>query len=131
VLKVNCVVCHKDLVHSVNTAGFNRPEMATCLNLCHDGTKATNKCVKCHTRKQTPPSHSKPDWLLVHSTQAATTKCGECHGFTPDFCADCHAKRPASHKGNWKKDHKYRAKQLGKGCLVCHGGEKFCKTCHD
>ena len=131
VLKVDCIVCHKDLVHTLNAAGYNRPEMATCLNLCHDGKKATNRCVKCHTRKQTPPSHSRPDWLLVHSKQAATTDCGRCHAWTPNYCAECHSKRPASHTGNWKKQHQYSAKLLGKGCLVCHGGEKFCKTCHD
>ena len=31
VLKLDCPVCHKDLVHSVNKQGFNRPEMETCL----------------------------------------------------------------------------------------------------
>ena len=39
-------------------------------------------------------------------------------------------KRPASHAGNWKTDHAPVAKQRGDGCLVCHGGEKFCKECH-
>jgi len=131
VLKVNCVVCHKNLVHSANTLGFNKPEMSTCLDLCHDGKKATNKCVKCHTRKQTPPSHSQPNWLLIHSQKTTTINCAKCHAWTPDFCAECHSKRPASHTGNWKKQHQYRAKVLGKGCLVCHGGEKFCKKCHD
>lgn len=131
VLNIACVVCHKDLVHSANSEGFNRPEMTTCLDLCHDGTKASNTCTDCHTRKQTPDSHDRPDWLLVHSEQSTTIDCAKCHAWTPDFCADCHAKRPASHKGNWKKDHQHRAKVLGKGCLVCHGGEKFCKNCHD
>lgn len=131
VLKVECIVCHKDLVHTLNTAGYNRPEMATCLDLCHDGKKATNQCTKCHTRKRTPESHSRPDWLLIHSKESSKVNCAQCHAWTPDFCADCHSKRPASHTGNWKKNHQYRAKVLGKGCLVCHGGEKFCKTCHD
>lgn len=131
VLKVNCVVCHKNLVHSPNSEGYNKPEMTTCISLCHDGTKATNKCTKCHTRKQTPESHSQPGWLLIHSQKTTTINCARCHAWTPDFCADCHSKRPASHKGNWKKQHQFRAKVLGKGCLVCHGGEKFCKKCHD
>jgi len=131
VLKVNCVVCHKNLVHSANSVGFNKPEMSACLDSCHDGTKATNLCVKCHTRKTTPESHSQPNWLQIHSTQVNSVDCGACHAWTPDFCNECHVKRPASHKGNWKKEHQYEAKKRGDGCLVCHGGVKFCKKCHD
>jgi hypothetical protein len=131
VLKMQCAECHKNLVHSVNTQGFNRPEMATCLAKCHNGKTATNQCVKCHTQKQTPESHKQKDWLQIHSQQAATGDCGRCHGWTQNFCADCHKNRPASHVGNWKTGHAAAAKQRGKGCLVCHGGEKFCKQCHD
>lgn len=130
VLNVNCVVCHKDLVHSANDQGFNRPEMSTCLDQCHDGVKATNKCVKCHTRKDTPDSHSNEDWLEVHGRKSETMDCGKCHNWTPDYCSDCHKKRPATHAGNWKKNHSIRAKERGKGCLVCHGVAKFCKNCH-
>jgi hypothetical protein len=131
VLGINCVVCHKNLVHSPNSQGFNKPEMQTCLNLCHNGKTATNQCTKCHTQKQTPPSHKRADWLVIHSQKVGTINCGQCHGWTPDFCTQCHSKRPASHVGNWKQLHQFRARQLGvKGCLVCHGGEKFCKTCH-
>ena len=58
--------------------------------------------------------------------------CGKCHAWTPKFCDDCHSKKPKSHVGNWKKNHAAAAKARGeKGCLVCHGGEKFCKQCHD
>jgi len=131
VLKMNCVECHKDLVHTANEKGYNSPKMSTCLAKCHDGTTATNKCTKCHTRKQTPESHAKKDWLEVHSQQIATEDCGKCHGWTPDYCNDCHKNRPASHVGNWKTGHAAAAKERGKGCLVCHGGEKFCKKCHD
>jgi hypothetical protein len=131
VLNVNCVVCHKDLVHTKNARGFNRPEMQTCLAECHDGKKATNKCTKCHTRKQTPDSHSQPDWLQVHSTQKGKVNCDSCHGWAPDYCDKCHQQRPKSHTGNWKKNHQFRAKERGKGCLFCHGGAKFCKKCHD
>ena len=37
-----------------------------CLAQCHNGDKASNACLDCHTRKKTPASHSKKDWLVVH-----------------------------------------------------------------
>lgn len=130
VLNIRCATCHKNLVHSANSQGFNKPEMSMCLKTCHDGKKAANECVKCHTRKNVPDSHRSKDWLMVHPTKVATVDCGSCHAFTPDFCKDCHLKRPASHTGNWKTGHKVAVKARGeKGCLVCHG-EAFCKKCH-
>lgn len=129
ILGVNCVVCHKDLVHTVNDRGFNRPEMETCLN-CHDGVKATGQCVKCHTRKLTPDTHLRKDWLRVHGTMSTKIDCGRCHSWTPEYCKNCHKQRPASHVGNWKKNHAVRAKQGSKGCLVCHDKKTFCGKCH-
>ncbi len=130
VLGIQCVVCHKNLVHSLNRQGFNSPEMQTCTTLCHDGDKATNKCGKCHTRKNAPASHSQADWLLIHGRMATSVNCAACHSWTPDYCAACHKLRPASHVGNWKTNHATEARKRGGGCLVCHGGEKFCKRCH-
>lgn len=129
ILKVNCVVCHEKLVHTSNPAGINRPRMAKCLALCHDGKKATSKCTKCHTRKQTPVTHKWPNWLEVHSEVAKQDSCDECHAWSPDFCADCHKKRPVSHAGNWKSNHQVRARRSDRGCRVCHT-EQFCKRCH-
>jgi len=130
VLKINCVVCHKNLVHSLNAAGYNKPEMQTCLSSCHNGVKATNKCEKCHTRKQVPPGHLKSDWLTIHPTMVNTIDCGHCHAWSPNYCRECHAHRPPSHVGNWKMGHGVRAKARGtKGCLFCHG-QAFCSRCH-
>lgn len=131
ILKINCSECHKNLVHSANARGFNRPEMSQCLEKCHDGVQATDQCTKCHTRKNTPESHSQKNWLEIHADKVATVDCGECHAFSANYCDECHTKRPKSHVGNWKKGHAAVAKERGKGCLVCHGGEKFCKECHD
>ncbi|MDO8964039.1 MAG: hypothetical protein Q7W30_06025 [Coriobacteriia bacterium] len=132
VLKLDCAVCHKDLVHVRNTLGYNKPSMSACLSACHNGKSATDKCVKCHTRKQVPDNHRRKDWLEVHSTLARTIDCGSCHAWSPDFCRECHLKRPASHAGNWKKLHGAVAKAGGdKGCLVCHEGGKSCRKCHD
>lgn len=130
VLGLECVTCHKDLVHSINRRGFNRPEMESCLEQCHDGDTASNECVDCHTRKQTPESHMQEDWLEVHGSMAESEDCGSCHDWTPGYCAECHEKRPASHVGNWKKEHAGSARVRGEGCTVCHGGEEFCKQCH-
>jgi len=130
VLDMDCVACHKDLVHSLNDRGFNRPEMETCIEQCHDGDKATNECVKCHTRKNTPESHVATDWPQTHGQVEDITQCDDCHKWTPDYCTECHEKRPASHAGNWKKGHAEPAKARGDGCLVCHGGQEFCEECH-
>jgi hypothetical protein len=129
-LKVNCPVCHKNLVHSANTQGYNKPEMQTCLTECHNGVKATNRCEKCHTRKQVPEGHKAKNWLDIHSTMTETINCGQCHAWSPDYCRECHSHRPPSHVGNWKQLHQLRAKARGtKGCVFCHG-EAFCKKCH-
>jgi len=128
VLNMDCVACHKNLVHTPNRRGFNRPEMETCLE-CHDGDKASDKCVDCHTRKQTPDSHDRKDWLQTHGRMAETQDCAECHDWTPKYCEECHKKRPPSHVGNWKKGHGPEAKKRGDGCLVCHD-KKFCEECH-
>lgn len=130
ILGIECVECHNDLVHSLNEDGFNQPQMETCLSLCHDGDKAGDECVSCHTRKHTPATHEQNDWLQVHGQRAEEEDCGQCHDWTPGYCTECHEKRPASHVGNWKTDHAPHAKKRGDGCLVCHGGQKFCDECH-
>jgi hypothetical protein len=130
VLHIQCVVCHKDLVHSAGTGTYNQPKMATCLTLCHNGVKATDKCDKCHTRKEVPASHHAKDWLLVHGKTNRTVECGKCHAWTPNYCGDCHKKRPPSHVGNWKTAHQVEAKVHGDGCLVCHSKTNFCGKCH-
>ena len=131
-LGIRCAVCHKNLVHSPNSKGFNTPEMATCLVAgCHDGKKTANTCVTCHTQKEVPANHKQPDWLDVQSDFVGTIDCAQCHAWTPDYCAVCHAQRPPSHVGNWKQLHGLRAQARGtKGCLVCHDQKKFCNKCH-
>lgn len=130
VLDMECVECHEDLVHSLNRRGFNSPEMEGCLERCHDGEKASNECTDCHTRKHTPRTHERDDWLRTHGDEPDITACDDCHDWTPDYCADCHAQRPASHAGNWKSGHAGPARERGEGCTVCHGGERFCEECH-
>jgi hypothetical protein len=131
VLELDCAVCHEELVHADNTQGFNAPKMTMCLELCHDGEQASAECTDCHTRKQVPDDHLREDWLLVHSEMVDTVDCGECHAWSPDYCADCHAERPEGHAGNWKKLHQYPALERGRdGCMTCHD-EESCLECHD
>lgn len=131
VLEIDCAKCHTDLVHTENTQGYNGPRMAGCLEGCHDGEAASDECTDCHTRKHVPEDHKRADWLEVHSQMVDTVDCGECHAWSPDFCAECHAKRPASHEGNWKKGHAPVALRRGPaGCMTCHD-EALCKDCHD
>ncbi len=129
ILEVECVVCHSELVHAESPEGFNRPSMRMCLDQCHDGEIAGNECVKCHTRKHVPEDHLRSDWLQVHAEAADTIECGECHAWTPDYCEECHSKRPASHTENWKTDHAARAAEHAAGCMVCHS-EEDCGECH-
>jgi hypothetical protein len=129
VLEVECVVCHSELVHAESPEGFNRPSMGMCLEQCHDGEIAGNECTKCHTRKHVPEDHLRSDWLAVHAEMVDTIECGECHAWTPDYCEECHSKRPASHTGNWKTEHAPRAADHAAGCMVCHS-EEDCGECH-
>jgi hypothetical protein len=129
VLKVNCVDCHEELVHYANLDGVNKPKMTLCMERCHDGEKATEECVDCHTNKNVPESHKRADWGQVHSQETKNEDCGSCHEWSPNYCDECHRKRPGSHDGNFKKLHAPRAKVSDKGCRFCHA-EEFCKKCH-
>jgi hypothetical protein len=105
--------------------------MSFCLEACHDDEQASAECVDCHTRKQVPDNHLDEDWLQVHAERVDEIDCGECHAWSPDYCAECHSERPPSHVGNWKNDHQFPALERGEdGCMTCHD-EAFCLECHD
>lgn len=129
ILEIDCVVCHSELVHAESPEGFNRPSMKMCVDTCHNDEIAGGECTKCHTRKHVPEDHLRDDWLQIHAERADTIECGECHAWTPDYCEECHSKRPASHTGNWKTDHAPRAREHSAGCMVCHS-EHDCGECH-
>jgi uncharacterized protein (DUF39 family) len=69
--------------------GFNKPEMSTCLDLCHDGVQATAECVKCHTRKNVPESHKAKNWLQVHAEAAKTVDVVTTATFGPMCSSGC------------------------------------------
>jgi hypothetical protein len=127
VLKLKCVECHQDLVHTTNPQGTHTPTMAGCLR-CHDGRAAKNSCSACHTEKALPPNHKAADWIVVHPQMQKKIDCAKCHKWTEDWCGQCHATRPRSHTKTWRSDHGERVK-AHRDCEVCHEAS-FCIRCH-
>ena len=126
-LKLKCVDCHKYLVHERNPKGTNKPTMAGCLT-CHDGRTAKNSCSACHTDKALPANHRAADWVIVHPEKQKEIACAKCHGWTANWCAQCHSTRPRSHTKTWRSDHGQRVKTR-RDCEVCHEAS-FCIRCH-
>jgi hypothetical protein len=104
VLKLECVQCHADLVHTTNSAGKHTPSMATCLK-CHDGKTAKNNCSSCHTNKALPDNHKAADWVIVHPDKQKEIDCTKCHKWTENWCSQCHKTRPRSHTKTWRSEH--------------------------
>jgi len=127
ILKMDCVECHDYLVHELNPAGKHTPTMAGCLR-CHDGDTAKDTCTACHTEKAAPASHRAQDWMIAHPREAAGPECDSCHKWTEEWCADCHARRPASHGKDWRAVHGERVKEH-RSCEACHDGDD-CIRCH-
>ncbi len=127
VLKLKCVQCHGYLVHDKNPEGNNKPRMESCLT-CHDGKQAKNSCATCHTRKAVPANHRAKDWDIIHPTMQAKMDCAKCHGWTENWCAECHTRRPPSHGKNWRSTHGAAVKTR-RNCEACHTAE-FCIKCH-
>ena len=127
VLKLKCVQCHNYLVHEKNPQGTNKPTMAGCLK-CHDGHTAKNSCSACHTEKALPANHRAADWVVVHPTKQKEIDCAKCHGWTKDWCAQCHTTRPRSHTKTWRTAHG-AAVAKHRNCDVCHK-PAFCIRCH-
>lgn len=127
VLKLQCVRCHKFLVHELSPEGSHHPRMIACLN-CHDGRQAKNSCSTCHTQKAAPPSHAAKDWVIVHPTMQGKIDCAKCHGWTANWCQECHSRRPRSHDAKWRTNHPVAVK-THRDCEVCHTAD-FCIRCH-
>lgn len=127
VLKVPCVRCHSELAHASDPEFGDRPKMEMCLE-CHDGKTAKNACAVCHTEKAAPDNHRASDWTVVHSKRQKEIECAQCHAWKDEWCADCHARRPRSHKGLWRTTHRESVDQR-RNCEACHPAS-FCVKCH-
>jgi hypothetical protein len=126
--KNRCVYCHFNVVHA-DKEEDRRPQMEFCMDNCHNGKKAPENCDLCHTKKNVPKSHLAENWFKVHGAKQTEEDCKSCHGWRPDFCADCHKKKPESHTARWRTFHGDKARGDTKGCFACHS-DKFCMKCH-
>lgn len=123
---LTCPTCHSKVVHG--EPDERKPKMEVCFT-CHDGKTAPDKCGVCHTKMATPDSHKKSNWLSVHGQMAKTINCAKCHKWRPDWCMQCHQKKPVSHEVRWRANHGKHAKEDRKGCNACHKPD-FCMGCH-
>ena len=127
VLKMQCITCHKYLVHETSPVGKHAPTMAACLT-CHNGKVAKNACSTCHTNKGIPESHKAANWDIIHPTMVGKINCPQCHAWTANWCAECHTRRPRSHGADWRTKHGQRV-LAHRNCEVCHTAA-FCIRCH-
>lgn len=123
---LTCPQCHSRMVHG--TEEQRKPKMEVCLT-CHDGKKAPDECGACHTKKAVPASHRQANWYQVHGQLSKTVNCQKCHNWRPDWCMDCHKKKPESHQVLWRSSHGDRATTDRAGCNACHKLD-FCMRCH-
>lgn len=127
VLGIDCVECHEFLVHELSPEGKHVPRMIACLD-CHDGEQAKDACVVCHTEKAAPENHGTAEWLIVHPQMQDSEDCESCHGWTPDWCVECHTRRPSSHVERWRTVHRDTV-EVRRNCEACHEAD-FCIRCH-
>lgn len=127
VLKMDCVECHRYLVHETSPEGKHTPPMVECMT-CHNGDSAEETCTACHTEKAAPESHSAADWVVLHGAHAQDPECDACHGWRAGWCVDCHTDRPRSHTDDWRAVHG-DAVAVHRSCEACHEGP-FCIECH-
>ncbi|MDP2210903.1 MAG: NapC/NirT family cytochrome c [Candidatus Aquicultor sp.] len=128
---LSCTTCHARVVHGTGDKDdkkARKPKMETCMK-CHDGKKAPDKCGVCHTKMGTPDSHKQANWFQVHGQMTKTINCNECHNWRPDWCMDCHTKKPGSHAVRWRSNHGAAAKADRASCNACHT-LNFCMRCH-
>ena len=128
----DCTNCHKSTGQAVsNDESMVHPSMKSCLDGCHNGTKAFSAvgttCTQCHHGNTAPPA-AKRDVMFSHGSHRN-------RNVNIDNCADCHTVQ---------KDGKVEAPNLGKDHMPCaksgcHEPEflnrpdkqKVCGTCHD
>lgn len=123
-----CTDCHGRVVHGEGDAKSRKPKMETCMK-CHNGKTAPDNCGVCHTKMATPESHKQANWFKVHGQMSKSINCNKCHSWRPDWCMNCHTKKPESHQVRWRSKHGPVAKADRKGCNACHKLE-FCMKCH-
>jgi nitrate/TMAO reductase-like tetraheme cytochrome c subunit len=127
---LDCVGCHKRLVHRTLPPGYTDPAaMSSCLT-CHDGAVAPSACTTCHTA----PHEVRGECSTCHST-TDFSGAGANHPFAltgshADLtCTQCHVTKPGAAI--------IPGTQLAKADPACnschedqHGGLTVCSGCH-
>jgi len=145
-----CERCHTRIAVRGLATRDDLPSMPSCLG-CHDGRRASARCVTCHLsdpdgRLTTrlgedlllpPPwmhelEHG-PSWETEHDRFADENirVCRNCH--RDHECLACHDGnvRPQDiHPGDWLSAHSLEARAGELSCRGCHRGQTFCRTCH-
>lgn len=98
---------------------------------CHSGLSGSRRdsCQDCHAVSR-PKSHTLRFRSVAHGREAARDPkaCASCHEV--DYCAECHAQRPPSHRGDFELRHDRVARLNPRACMTCHTFESTCVDCH-
>ncbi len=147
--KGQCVKCHVDVQTDKPTAGI-LPNMASCLESCHQRDYDTNACTRCHEAADLPklrPVSDIPhgvDYVPRHATDATRAQrlCQTCH--QDSWCTSCHensgglradlqrlndVQSEFSHRGDYITRHPIEASENASKCLKCHTVSS-CDACH-
>ncbi len=107
-----------------------RDASAQC-SQCHTGLSGSKRdaCQDCHATTR-PRSHTLRFRSVSHGREAAADPraCATCHEV--DYCSECHAQRPPSHRGNFVLRHDRVARLNPRSCTTCHTFESTCVDCH-
>jgi Cytochrome c7 and related cytochrome c len=148
---ISCEACHAGVEDVGLATGSELPRMASCLG-CHDGQRATARCVSCHPtlpdgrlRTKFPSGVLAPSGSL-HGIDAHTASfrtehqiagrdqryCANCH--KQSECTECHAAgviRPVDfHPVDYATLHAVDAQRNTPNCSSCHRNQTFCLGCH-
>ncbi len=98
---------------------------------CHDGLSGSRRdnCQECHAVMR-PKSHTLRFRSVAHGREAASDPraCATCHEV--DYCSECHAQRPPSHRADFANRHDRVARLNPRSCTTCHTFESTCVECH-
>ena len=129
VLKMNCVACHKDLVHSANREASTAPRWrrASQVPRRRHGDQPVHRLPHPQADSREPHAEGLAGGPRRRPRPRTAARVTTGHPTTATT-ATRSVRRPTSATG--RRTTGLHAKQRGEGCLVCHGGEKFCKECH-
>jgi hypothetical protein len=148
--KSSCKECHPRAYTAAKPGIELVPDMAGCVNRCHNDDMAQMNCERCH--RDLHRYRLRPTTRLAHeggfirrhgAFVRSSSRCHICHDQT--YCADCHARTAAMplsvrfpeetgerfiHRGDFLGRHGASARQQPATCRKCHGSN-HCMSCHE